>query len=142
MARIYKRSDRIAVKIDEITVKLAPLSLDQKSEIQQLMLTGRTKADLKLLTKGIALSIKYGLKSVEGIEDSDGNPYKLSLDSNDQLTDECVDELMNLELSKKLSLVCAGLVNGVPKDFTDENGNPIEGIEVVKPSKVEASKNG
>lgn len=140
MARIYKRTDRIAVKIDDIVVKLAPLSLDQKTEIQQAMIHGKVKGDLKELTKGIALSIRYAVKSIEGVQDSDGNPYKVEVDSNGDLTKECVDDLMNLELTAKLSMVCASMVNGIPSEFKDNDGIPMSGVEVVKQVQVETEK--
>lgn len=139
MARIYKRTDRISVRIDDVVVKLAPLTLDQKTEIQQAMLQGRSKADIREATRGIALAIKYSLKGIEGVEDSDGNPYKLEF-SGEELTSACVDNLMNMELTKKLAMVCAAMVNGIPSFFTDENQEPLEGVEIVKSEGVEPKK--
>lgn len=130
MARIYRRTDRIVVKIDDITVKLAPLTLHQKTEIQQTMIKSRTSMDIREATRGIALSIQCSLKGLEGVEDMDGNPYKLQFED-DLLTEACVDDLMNLELTKKLTMVCASMVNGIPKEFADNNGVPIEGVEIV-----------
>ncbi len=45
MARIYRLSDRITVKVDDLIFKLAPLSTHQKTEIQQAMLVGRSKVE-------------------------------------------------------------------------------------------------
>ncbi len=139
MAKIYKRTDRIVVKIDDITVKLSPLSLDQKTEIQQAMLVGSSKGNIKELTRGISLSIKYALKGMEGVVDSDGNPYTLHFE-NEILSDSCVEDLMNLEVTKKLYTVCSTLANGIPAKFVDEDGKPIEGVELVKPGKPEEKK--
>ncbi len=141
MAKIYKRSDRITVKIDEVTVKLAPLTLDQKTQIQDAMMNGRTKADLKELTRGIALSMKFALKGIDGVEDSDGNQYQLKFEG-DEVSDTCIDDLMNLEVTQKLSLVCASLVNGIPNKFTDENNKALKGVEIVKSEKATPLKNG
>jgi hypothetical protein len=140
MARIYKRTDRIAVKIDSLTVKLAPLTLDQKTEIQQAMILGRTKADIKEASRGIALSLKYAVKGIEGLEDSDGNVYKLEFDKDLNLKDSCIDDLMNLELTPKLAMVCAAMVNGVPKSFSDNEGNALEGVEVVTSQPAETAE--
>jgi hypothetical protein len=131
MSRIYKRSDRISVKIDDITLKLSPLSIDQKVEIQTAMINGRKDGDIVQATKGVCLSIKYSVKGVEGIQDGDGNDYKLEFDG-DNLSDQCVDDLLNLELHRKLALVCASIVNGIPTEFSDERGNLMEGVEFVK----------
>jgi hypothetical protein len=133
MARIYKRTDRITVRIDDVTLKLAPLSLAQKTEIQDAMFRGQTKGDLKEMTRGIALSIKYAVKGIQGVVDGDGIPYKLE-EENGELTTECVDELLNLDLTAKLSRVCVAMVNGVPTRFTDDKNIPLEGVEVVSNS--------
>ncbi len=134
MARIYKRSDRVVVKIDEVTVKLAPLSLDQKTQIQHAMILGRGKGDIKEATRGIALAMKFSVKALEGVEDSDGNPYVLQFEADGGLTDECIDDLMNLELAKKLTMVSVAMVNGVPTKFTDADDKEIEGVHIVKAS--------
>lgn len=131
MARIYKRTDRISVKIDDVMFKVAPLSIDQKLEIQQAMLNGRVKGDLKEATRGLILSLKCSIKSVEGIVDGDGNPYQLKFE-NDLLSDESIDDLLNLQLTKKLTMVCATLANGIPDEFTDESGVKLEGVEIVR----------
>lgn len=132
MARIYKRSDRISVKIDDVTVKLAPLSLHQKTEVQAAMIEGHKNSDIRKATRGLALAMRYSVKSIDGVEDADGQPYKLQMDETDCLTDECVDDLMNLDITAKLALVCSGLVNGVPAEFTDQYRVPLVGVEVIK----------
>ncbi len=135
MARIYKRTDRITVRIDDVVVKLAPLTLDQKTEIQHAFLSSRKETDIRLASKGIALALKYSLKGIEGLEDSDGQPYKLSLGPDENLTDQCIDDLLNLELTRKLSMVCSAMVNGVPTSFTDNENNVLEGVQIIPPTK-------
>lgn len=140
MAKIYRRSDRIAVKVDDITVHLAPLTLHQKTDVQQAMIAGRMQTDIKEASRGIALSIKYAVKGIDGVECADGKPYTLEFNGDD-LTDACVDDLLNLELVQKLAMICGALANGIPSEFTDSKGNPIEGVEIFKPQKEDASKN-
>jgi hypothetical protein len=135
MARVYKLTDRITIKVDDITIKIAPLSLDQKNEIQNEFLLGRTKGSPKHLTNGTVLSLKYALKDIQGLEDADGKPYSLEFDSN-ALTDSCVQDLMNLDLAEKLAVICATMTKGVPQKFD------LEGVEIVKTAKVgDDSKN-
>jgi hypothetical protein len=141
MARIYKRSDRIAVKIDDIVVKLAPLTLEQKTDVQIAMLKGHKNTDIREASRGLALAIQYSLKGVEGLEDGDGNPYTLKFDANDVLTTECLDDLMNLELTSKLAMVCSEMIKGVPSKFTDPSGKELEGVELVKTPKAVEGKN-
>lgn len=140
MARIFKKSDRITVTVDGITVKLAPLTIHQKVEIQTAMFNGRQQADLKEATRGVVQSLRYSVKGIDGVEDSDGNPYTLKFEG-DVLTEECADDLMNLEITQKLTMVCAGLLNGIPKEFTDQFGNALEGVQLVSIAKEAASKN-
>ena len=135
MARIYKVTDRIEVKIDDITVKLAPLTLPQKTEINQLMAQGTVKRDYKLIQEGITKSIQYSLKHIGGVEDGDGIPYKLTFDEQGLVTEECINDLYNLEMHKKLVMVCSSLVQSIPSNFTDQHGNPVDGVEFVKSDK-------
>ncbi len=140
MARIYRKTDRITVKVDDITIKIAPLSVHQKVEIQNAMVLGRMNADLSEQMRGISLSLKYSVKGVEGLQDSDGNNYQLKFEG-DSLSDESVDDLMNIEISKKLTMICAGILNGIPDEFSDQFGNKLEGVELIKTQKEDAQKN-
>lgn len=141
MAKIYRRSDRIAVRVDDITVHISPLSFHQKTEIQQAMFNG-IKGETKDRLVGIVKSLKYALKGIEGVENTDGEPYKLEFNG-EELTDSCVDDLMNLEITNKLIMVCAAMINGVPSGFTDERGDKIDGVELIsaKSAKESISKN-
>jgi hypothetical protein len=132
--RIYKRSDRIKVKIEDITVTLAPLSFDQKSEAQEMISRGTVKQDLRLLSKGIAQMVKYSVKKVDGLEDAEGNPYQLDFDG-DSLSDSCLDDLLNLEVQEKLQSACLSLLRGIPREIVDSHGKPIQGVEVIRDSK-------
>lgn len=130
MPKIYKRTDKIKLKIDEVIVTISPLSLSQKSEVQVLMNAGVTNRDIKSMQEGVVLILKYGLKDIEGLTDSDGRPYKLEFE-NDILKDECIEDLFNIELHHKLVNVCSSLLKGISNKITDSLGNPIEGVEFV-----------
>lgn len=139
MAKIYKRSDRISVQIDDVIVKVAPLTHDQKIEVQQALIKGM-KGDFTQGAKGVFLSLKYSIKSVKGFEDSDGNPYQLEFEG-DGLADSCVDDLLNSSILGKLSLVCSSLVKNVPSEFTDNENKPLEGVRILKPDSESEEKN-
>lgn len=140
MAKIFKRTDRIPVRINEVVVHIAPLSIDQKVEIQDAAIKGRAKGDIKELTRSVTLAMKYAIKKIEGIEDSDGKPYQLQFDG-ENLSDECLVDLMNLEITDKLSSVCVKFMQGIPSEFTDASGNKLEGVEFVKPLENATEKN-
>ena len=141
MAKIYRTTDRICVKIEDVTLKFSPLTLDQKSEIQQELLSSMKEVDIAKASRGIMLALKYGLKHIEGVEDSDGKPYQLTFDNLGHLAEECIHDLLNLDISNKLALVSSSFVKGVPKVFTNRDGKPIDGVEVLNQAKDTAGKN-
>lgn len=122
--RIYKTTDRIGIRIDDIQIKVSPLNFEQKTEIETHM-RGFAAGDLKGAVRGMVLAIKYALKEISGVEDSEGQPYQLSFEGS-FLTDECVSDLLNLDVGGKLSIVCSSFVPGIPKDFS------LEGVEFVE----------
>jgi hypothetical protein len=136
MAKIYKKTDRIKVKIDDVIVTLSPLTLAQKQEGQSLIIEGQTHNDPHKASNGIFYLIKCALKDIKGVEDQDGNEYKLSFE-NGMVSDECFDELLNLEIHQKLMMVCSSLAVTVPNEFKDQNGKPIDGVEILKNDKLE-----
>lgn len=127
MSTIYKTSDKIPVKIDDITVKVSPLTYSQKIEVQDLMAKAVTEKSMKYAMEGTILAIKYSLKSVEGLKDTNGESYQIEIEDK-KVSDDCIDDLLNMKYSQKLSAVCASLVHGVGRDILDENGQKIEGI--------------
>ena len=137
MAKIYKTSDRIKINIDDVVVTVSPLTIEQKTEVQALMAEGRIKGDYAMLTKGIVKVIKYSVKDIDGLENADGSKYKVELD-NGVLSQETIENIFNIELHTKLTLVCSSLVGSFPTSFRDSNGEPLEGVSFAK-SEAEAS---
>ena len=128
MAIIYRKTDRIWVNIHDIQIAIAPLSYHEKSEISKLMVDG------KIASAAVA-SIKACLKDIKGLKRTDGTDYRLEFDG-DKLSEESVDDLMNLEHSKDMILVCLKMLANVPDEFTDaETGKPLEGVSIVKENK-------
>ena len=140
MAKIYRSTDRVKIKITDddgsnpIIVTVAPLTHHQKTEIQNMMLGGKSRGDLTSITKGIELSIKYSVKGVEGLTDMHGNDYKPSMEG-DILSDESVSDLLNMDLSNKLIMVCSNLTSGFTSKFKDEKGTDLLGVEIVQAEK-------
>ncbi len=143
--KVLRRSDRIKITIRDtkaqiaegerfpvlLEFRLAPLTMAQKTEIKNCrqLQGGAMKVDG---LKAVALATKYSLKEVTGLELSDGSPFPLAFEdaSKNALTDECVDDLMNIELSNILSLACVNLTNNVYTELTLGNGEVIPGVEV------------
>ena len=129
--KIYKATDKIGIKIDTVTVEVSPLNYDQKVEVQDYMLEA-AKGDVKAGMAGAKLAIKYAVKGLKGVENSDGSEYKLDTE-NGILTDDGVEELANSEMSTKLMIVCCSLLNGITTDFRDpQSGAKLEGVALIK----------
>ena len=140
MGKIYRRSDRIRIKIDDMVVTISPLSLDQKTEIQDLIARGKVTSNYKMVTEGITLAVKYSVKKIENLFDYDDHEYKVEIE-NDRLTDECVNDLFNIELHKKLTMICTSLLSSIPSEFLDINGQKLEGVEILNSKKEPAIPN-
>lgn len=128
MAVVYRLKDRIKVKIDDISIKVAPLSYLQKMEVQEKMTKAVNESDMKYAMEGTILAIKYAVKAVSGLKNADGSDYELTFDEG-MLSQESIDDLLNLQYSQKLSAVCTSLLSGVGNDVLDPStGKKIEGI--------------
>lgn len=130
-------TDKIKIKIHDVTVSVSPLSFAHKGEIQSLMMEA-AKGDVKAGLEGTKLCIKYAVKSIEGVEDIDGNKYELEKE-NGFITDDCVEELLNSEMSAEISLSCIALLNNIPTQILDPTTNkPLKGVKVLRSGKSKA----
>ena len=117
MARIYKTTDKITYKLGDIEVKISPLSVEDKMIITEYM-TEAEKGSLRAMMGGSIHAIKSCVKDITGIENEDGSPYKLEFDGV-HLSQNCIDTLMNIEISNKLIQLCTSFVSGVPTNLPD-----------------------
>lgn len=128
MSRIYKTTDIIKVQVDGLKIGVSPLTFEQKMTAQAMVMGG----DVTSAMKGAAYAVRCSLKKIEGLEDADGNPYELNIENN-MLTDDCWNDLQNLEQSTKLTLISLNLLQGIPKEFADPNtGKRLEGVSIIK----------
>lgn len=128
MAKIYRTTDIIPLNIDGLVVNISPLTFEQKMDIQAEILKGSPQSAMS----AAALAVKSSVKSISGVENQDGSPYEVAL-VNNKLSDECWNDLQNIEQAQKLIMVCLNLINGIPKDFSDPNtGKPLQGVSIVK----------
>lgn len=126
MSVVYRTSDRIKIKVGGLVFKISPLNKFQKEKIQTLSLQDK-------LIQSATEAIKCAVKSVYGLKDANGEEYQVELDDNKELTEDCVDDLMNLEIGPQLATVCASLLSGIPKEFVDPyTGKKLEGVAWVK----------
>ena len=126
MSIVYRTSDKLKVKIGGLVFMISPLNKHQKEKIQTLSLENK-------LMQSAAEAIKCSVKGVSGLKDINDNDYALEFDSNLELIDDCVDDLMNIEQIAELSSVCASLLSGIPKEFMDPyTGKRLKGVSWIK----------
>lgn len=122
--KLARLSDRIKLKIGEVTFTIAPVSYFVKKEIGEC---SRVDGGEQVFDLGKAqyLYIKHALKGIEGINDWDGNAYELKF-VGDCLTDDCLSELFYMEQKEEFLTACWTLLN----NFSLEN--TVEGVEFLR----------
>jgi len=128
MAKILKVSDRVNLRVGEITFTLSPLNYLQKQELAECtrMVGGEEVFDL---LKAQVYYIKHSLKDIDGVEDFSGDRYELEFE-NDCLTDNCVSEILCLEEKEKLTIAAWQILNGI-KDLVDPvSGKKLAGVKL------------
>ena len=139
MALLMRKSDRIEIKIEDLVLKIAPLSFSAKMEINEV-LSGTKNDDLHASMKAAKLAMMHSIKEIKGIECFDGEEYSLEFDG-DKLSEECIDDLLNLEACPKLMGVCSSLLAGVSEKIVDPvTGEEMEGVEVMLGKKIAKKK--
>lgn len=139
MLKIFKPTDRIELKIDEVTFSLRPLTYEERMEIvgHDVMKSGEIHEDMshKMYTV-----LKKCVKGIKGIQYADGSEYELEFDEG-ELAGSCVSDLMGSEMAPKILLSAAAYLNGVSngKLIHPATGEIINGVEF-KYSKKKVSR--
>jgi len=128
MSKILRLTDRIKLTIGDVVFTIAPLNHHQKINLSNCT-TVKNGEDHYDLLRAQALYLKYGVKGVEGVVGYDDQPYVLSFEG-DELTDDCVSEILGLEQRGKLTTAAWQLLNGV-KDLVDPvTGEKLDGVSL------------
>lgn len=93
---VYKTSDKIPVKIGDLTFMLSPMKWAHKQEIADLI-KKRSGNDVLEPVKEAFLTLKYSVKAVRGAKCADGTDYELPIDENGIATDEGVEDLFQFD---------------------------------------------
>ncbi len=139
--KMYKATDRIRVEVeiagkdedDRATVAfvLAPLTREQKTEV---MGTFKMEGG-KVVQSGVEMTmraIKFALKDIEGVTDTDGKPYKLPLDAAGLVKDQALDDVLNIPvLSAVIVNGAMAMTRGVPTELVGEDGKKLPNVEVI-----------
>lgn len=129
MAKIFKTSDRLPIKIHNFEFKISPLTFAQRAEVQSHLVKAHG-GDLSEATVASFKAIKFSIKEMKGITCFDGTDYTLEF-TDGVLTDECANDLLNLEIYPELTSFTTSLINGVPDQVLDDKGLPVKGISLL-----------
>ena len=139
MALLLRKSDRVQVKVEDLSLEIAPLSFAAKMEINEVIGLA-DQNDVNASMKAAKIAMGSSIKGLKGVECLDGEEYKLEF-IGDKLSDECIDDLLNLEACPKIMSACMALIGGVSEEIIDPvTGKKLEGVEVKLPKKLKAKK--
>ncbi len=146
---IMRTSDRLKVKIDDITLIVSSLTYHQKIEVQSCGLASignKSPSDTPQIdvNRMMRLCLKFCIKGIDGINTLDGDKYTLDFedDKKTKLSDECVEELLSMPItSQKIIVTLMALMAGLPKNgeiIDPETNKKLQGVEILlKKSKGE-----
>lgn len=132
---IYKPSDRILLKIGDISLKVSPLTALQKANLMSLtkMSAGREVADTSMMA---IMTIKYSVKEIYGVDATfaDGTEFSLSYDPDGTLSEESLTAIMQILDNGTLTQIAAQLLT------TGVQSIKVPGVEVDAGKSVEVKK--
>jgi len=127
---VYRNTDRVKLKINEVELIVKPLSYREKLEVSGAFVKeGGAVKENSLM--GLYKIIKYSVKGISGVNYMDGIPINLEFEEDDSLKEESIDELLNMEIGKELTMSMYQFINGIPKSINDADGNPLENVQLV-----------
>lgn len=127
VSTVYRITDTFDLKIDNVVVKLSPLNYKIKSDMQAYVISGKPMS-------AAVLALKHAIKGISGLQLSDGSEYSLEFDADGSLSENSVNDLLNIPESSKLNLVAISLIHGMPQgEFLDpQTGKQLDGVKFVK----------
>lgn len=121
---IYRTTDKVALKVGDVTLLVSPLSAYQKAIVmsQTKMRGGKEVPDAMQMA---LLTLRYSVKGIEGHDATyaDGSVFALTFNG-DGLDDDSLTGLMQILDSAKLNQIAAQLLTTGIADLS------VEGVEV------------
>lgn len=128
MSVIHRITDRIQLKIADLTFFVSPLKYSQKCEVQALMDKAVRDNDMKAAQDAAFKVVQFAVKEVQGLTNADGTVYVLEMNG-DMLAEVAVDDLLNMQQNTKIAQACASLIDGCGGKVIDPmTGKEVEGI--------------
>lgn len=136
--KILKTTDRVSVKIEDVTLIIAPMSYAKKVEFASLtkVVDGVEMNDIGAM---LGFTVRHCLKGWAGVVDHDGKPVELTFGEDGNLTEEAMSDAMLVVTRLKANYVylfsLAG--NSIPGEIHDAaTGKKLKGVEVTINPKI------
>ncbi len=127
---VYRNTDRVTLKIHDVTFSVKPLTYKEKADI-----TSTISLDGGMQTEDTMSSVqkimKYSVKEVKGINYPDGSPLKLKFDDKNHLEEDSIDELLNMEITTDLTTALYSFMQGVPKKIVGIDGKKMDHVKIL-----------
>lgn len=127
MSVVYRTSDTFDIKVGNVVFKISPLDYKVKSDMQASVMAGKPM-------DAAVMALKHSVKDVEGLNLPDGSKYELEKDDSGLLTENGINDLLNIPEAAKLNIIAVSLIHGIPEgEFIDpDTGKPMDGVKFVK----------
>ena len=107
---IYRSGiDLIPIKIQDVTFWITPLNQEQKLKIIDSAINDNGEKLVDVAKQG-TMAMRLCIKEVEGLETSDGKPYKLKFDKTGELSVETINDLLSLHFCQQALVACYQLM--------------------------------
>ena len=119
---IYPASARIPIKVGDVTFVVKPLTTSGRHRLTEYF-TRKQGKEVKMDMEYHYQCLKLTLCDVKGLKNPDGSSYKLKVDNEGFVTDDCLDEVSQVLHSSQVAIAASSLIGGMvdPK---------IDGVEV------------
>lgn len=135
MSTVYRITDKVDIKVDDIVVTISPLNYKIKADMQACVMAGKPM-------DAAVLALKNSIKGIKGLKLHDGSEYELEFESDGSLKEDCITDLLNIPESDKLNVIAISLINGMPQgEFLDpQTKKPMDGVKFVEKAKQQKKK--
>jgi hypothetical protein len=134
--KIARLTDRFKIKLEGVTITVAPLSGRQKLEMTSMI---KQHENGKLYIDKASQEhflVKYSIKEVEGLKDYDGKDYVLDFHS-DSLSDDCAEEVLSFLVNTYFTVANTQIISGLFGEVINPiTGKAIKGISVERVEKL------
>ena len=135
MLKIYKKGDRLCLRIHDVKIYWEILDFEERMKIA-------TKDYLKsgdMIEESqykIFQTMKMAIKDIEGVEYADGSKYELEFDDNNHLTASCVNELLSSNYAPEIVHAATEYLTGKNEGVVRNRATGVDlvGVEFTLPS--------